>query len=123
MAPPRGSQEEKPYEHQEFPKWMYHRTSPPLLCRSPAVVMALGGEWKESPADFKAPVAEGLDPSDHASYYALKQEEVIDRIDEMQASDGEPLRMLHDIEIAHPRSEGGRAKILAAIKEKLEALE
>ena len=124
MAPPlQPGEEEKPYVHQDFPKWVYHRTQAPLLCHSPAVILALGDEWQDSPAAFETEAGpDAIDPSNHATYYALKQDEVIVRIDAMTNTDLDALRQLLAVEICHPKTEGGRKKVLEAIGQKIEAL-
>ena len=124
MAPPRQpGEEEAPYVHQDFPRWMYHETQAPLLCQSPAVVLALGDDWKETPAAFEKVSAEpAIDPAKHDTYYRMKAEEVIRRIDAMTSQDLAALKQLLSVEIAHPKVEGGRKTVLEAIGEKVEAL-
>ena len=124
MAPPlQDGEEEKPYEHQAYPTWRYHRDQPPLLCQSPAVVLALGDDWADTPAAFeKEATADAIDPRNHATYYAMKQDEVVIRIDAMKVDDLQALKSLLSVEIAHPKTEGGRKKVLEAIGQKIEAL-
>lgn len=44
-----------PYEHQEFPKWMYHATSKPVIVHDPLEEDALGAGWSSAPVDAEAP--------------------------------------------------------------------
>jgi hypothetical protein len=44
---------EKPYEVQEFPKTMHHKTKPTVEVKTPAEQAALGSEWQQTPAAFK----------------------------------------------------------------------
>ena len=78
MAPPKDKQEEKPYEHQAYPTWRYHRTQAPLLVQSPAVLLALGDDWVDNPGAFeeeKGP--DPIDPANHDAYYGLPLNDVI----------------------------------------------
>lgn len=36
-----------------YPKWKYHKTEEPKLVESEEQEKELGGDWKESPADFE----------------------------------------------------------------------
>jgi hypothetical protein len=40
---------------QLYPKWMYHRTLPPVLVQDPDEQAALGDEWAVTPAAFLEP--------------------------------------------------------------------
>ena len=41
-----------------YPKWKYHKTEEPQLVESEEQEKELGGEWKESPADFESSAEE-----------------------------------------------------------------
>jgi hypothetical protein len=115
----KGEEEKEPYVHQEYPKFMYHATQKPLVIKSPAVELALGDDWKENPGDFESDKPESkIDPNNHEAYYAMKQADVIDKIDVMTTDDLEALRMLRAVEIANPHKEAGRPAVIKALEEK-----
>jgi len=119
----KGEEDKEPYVHQEYPRWMYHKTQKPLLIKSPAVELALGDDWKKNPGEFEDQKPENkIDPNNHEAYYAMKQADVIDKIDVMTTEDLEALRMLRSVEIANPNKEGGRPAVAKAIEEKVAAL-
>ena len=119
----KGEEEKEPYVHQEYPRWMYHKTQKPLLIKSPAVEMALGDDWHKQPGDLTTNKPdEKIDPNNHEAYYKLKQAEVIDRIDVMTVDDMEAMRMLQAVEIANPNKDEGRPAVLKALEEKLASL-
>lgn len=114
--------EDPPYVHRDYPKWKYHKTRKAMLVRSPAVELALGDGWVDSPAVFdekKGPDA--INPNDHKTYYAMKQDDVIDQIDAMTQEDTEALQHIREVEICNPAKDrvGGRPKVLQAIADKL----
>jgi hypothetical protein len=41
----------------QYPKWLYHRTNPPVIVNNPDDHKALGDGWAESPADLDAEYA------------------------------------------------------------------
>jgi hypothetical protein len=43
---------------QFYPKWMYHRTLPPVLVQDPDEQAALGDKWAVTPAAFLEPEVE-----------------------------------------------------------------
>lgn len=67
----------KPYVHQAFPKWKYHKDWTPeevnkqksrlmVVCRSPEIEAKLGKDWADSPADH------GTVTHEHPVDYGLK---------------------------------------------------
>lgn len=116
-------EDKPPYVHQEYPRWMYHKTQKALLIKSPAVELALGDDWVKNPGELEDNKPESkIDPNNHAAYYGMKQADVIDKIDVMTVDDIEALRMLRAVEIANPNKEGGRPAVAKAIEEKVAAL-
>jgi hypothetical protein len=44
--------------HQEFPKFLYHRTAAPVIVAHRGEQEDLGAEWRETPAAFAEPEPE-----------------------------------------------------------------
>lgn len=136
---------DRPYVHQAYPKWLFHKTKPATLVQNPEQHAKLGGEWLEAPYSENAPVATDTDPeverirtamgpaagdlaaarSDEdavnqaITLWTTPAEELLQQISVMGI---EALAAIKALEGKNPRAVGGRKSLLAAITLRMEAL-
>jgi hypothetical protein len=113
----------------EYPKVKYHADQPPVTVANADAEAALGPGWYDSPALVVArppgggPVAPaGITPEQVAEFYAAKVGDLVAKMAAAPDEALEDLRMLRDLEAAHPRYKGGRPNVLRAIDARIAAL-
>jgi hypothetical protein len=71
----RAQEAPKPYEHQPYPSWRYHRSGESKIINTPEEHDALvaEGDWSDTPATFVEPAAEqAADPAEQTPEPAAK---------------------------------------------------
>lgn len=123
------------YVYVEYPKWQYHATQNPVLVADAAAHAALGPGWFDRPVTgaAQAETAKAVETiaetvsvddaraqSEAAELYAAPIATIVGLIGTMKART--TLERVRDFELANPRPEGARKRVIDAIEKRLAAL-